>query len=106
MGFDGVMAALGAAPDEVRIGVSRAVISREPRVEEPTKLEKAFDKNFGSAEAAGKLGNKMVKITLNPTTWKNPIYYVSALSVFVPLFFIASYGAGMREVEIAGRYTI
>jgi len=94
MGFDGVMAALGAAPDEVRIGVSRAVISREPRVEEPTKLEKAFDKNFGSAEAAGKLGNKMVKITLNPTTWKNPIYYVSALSVFVPLFFIASYGAG------------
>jgi len=48
----------------------------------------------------------MVKITLNPTTWKNPIYYVSALSVFVPLFFIASYGAGMREVEIAGRYTI
>ena len=37
---------------------------------------------------------KVVKITLNPTTWKNPIYYVSALSVFVPLFFIASYGDG------------
>ena len=49
MGFDGVMAALGAAPDEVRIGVSRAVISREPRVEEPTKLEKAFETRISAA---------------------------------------------------------
>ena len=61
--------------------------------QKPDKLQAAFDKNFGSTEAAGKLGTKLFKIVTNPTTWKNPIYYVSALSVIVPLVLLAGYGA-------------
>ena len=54
------------------------------------KLDKAFEKNFGSAEAMQKLGNKVVKTTLNPTTWKNGIYFWSVAGtavLFLPILF-------------------
>ena len=97
-GFDDVMGALSAAPEEVELSVSRIRPDNSPskaaRVEDPSKVRKAFDKNFGSVEATTKLTTKMAKITTNKATWKNPIYYLSALSVFVPLIMIASYSPG------------
>ena len=97
-GFDDVMGALSAAPEEVELSVSRIRPDDSPsnvaRVEDPSKVRKAFDKNFGSVEATTKLATKMAKITTNKATWKNPIYYLSALSVFVPLIMIASYSPG------------
>ena len=82
--------------------VSRSVVVRKNKnatsgagagEQQPNKLDAAFQKNFGSTEAAAKLGNKVVKTTLNPTTWKNGIYFWSLMSVVVPLVLIAGYGA-------------
>merc|ERR1712118_144927 len=92
----------GAALDELMLEVSRSVVVRKNKnatsgagagEQQPNKLDAAFQKNFGSTEAAAKLGNKVVKTTLNPTTWKNGIYFWSLMSVVVPLVLIAGYGA-------------
>jgi hypothetical protein len=100
--FDEVMGLLRAAPDELMLEVSRSVVIRKNKnatsgagaeEQQPNKLDAAFQKNFGSTEAAAKLGNKVVKTTLNPTTWKNGIYFWSLMSVVVPLVLIAGYGA-------------
>ena len=107
-----VMTLLTAAPERVKLDVSRTTITRQPRntaapavapataagiavpsapaVPEKNKLDKAFEKNFGSAEAMQKLGNKVVKTTLNPTTWKNGIYFWSVAGtavLFLPILF-------------------
>ena len=54
----------------------------------PSKFDKAFDKNFGSVEATKKILTKTAKITANPTTWKNPIYFWSVAGtalLFAPI---------------------
>merc|ERR1719240_1623212 len=91
------------APEELNLGIARTVIVKKPRAEaqaqagpapsapveqEPSKLDKAFAKNFGSAEATKKILTKTAKITANPTTWKNPIYFWSIAGtavLFVPI---------------------
>ena len=104
MPFDDVMAMLGAADGEIKFGIARTTIMRRPRdaepvastsasayvapEQEPTKFEKSFNKNFGSAEATKKILTKTAKITANPTTWKNPIYFWSVAGtalIFVPI---------------------
>ena len=60
---------------------------------EPSKLDKAFAKNFGSAEATAKILTKTAKITANPTTWKNPIYFWSVAgtaALFLPILWYAA----------------
>ena len=97
--FDEVMAMLTSAPDTVQLEVTRTTITRKLRSaddgnaqgsqeQEPSKLDKAFAKNFGSAEATKKILTKTAKITANPTTWKNPIYFWSIAGtalLFVPI---------------------
>ena len=97
------MAKLAAVQsDTVDLVIVRTTISRKPRDAdplaaagsaatqelEPSKLDKAFAKNFGSAEATKKILTKTAKITANPTTWKNPIYFWSIAGtalLFVPI---------------------
>jgi hypothetical protein len=99
MAFDDVMAMIVDAPEELTLGIARPVIVKKARADlqpsapaapeqEPSKLDKAFAKNFGSAEATKKILTKTAKITANPTTWKNPIYFWSIAGtavLFVPL---------------------
>ena len=105
MGFDGVMAALGAAPDEVRIGVSRAVISREPRVDGGADkagegLRQEFRQRRGGRQARQQDGEDHAQ----PDDLEEPdILRVCALSLCASLLHRVVRG---REVGIAGRYTI
>ena len=103
--FDEIMSMLASAPDTVQLDVLRTTILRKPRSsddasldapskgeeeQEPSKLDKAFAKNFGSAEATAKILQKTAKITANPTTWKNPIYFWSIAGtavLFLPILF-------------------
>ena len=104
MPFDDVMAMLASAPTQITIGFSRTSISRKLRESdalasapaaaaaaeelEPSKLDKAFAKNFGSVEATQKILSKTAKITTNAATWKNPIYFWSVAGtalLFVPI---------------------
>jgi hypothetical protein len=102
--FEEVMELLRSAPDAVLLEVTRSVVVRKPRAvpadagparptPPPDKLEAAFQKNFGSSEAAGKLGTKIFKTITNPVTWKNDIYFWSLMSVVVPLALLAGYSA-------------
>ena len=77
----------GRGAGDVAAGIA---VPSAPAAPEKNKLDKAFEKNFGSAEAMQKLGNKVVKTTLNPTTWKNGIYFWSVAGtavLFLPILF-------------------
>ena len=99
--FDDVMAMLIDAPEQLQLSIGRPSIMRKRRDEdsaavaptvvatqEPSKLDKAFDRNFGSVEATAKTLKKTAIITTNAATWKNPIYFWSVAGtalIFVPI---------------------
>ena len=58
-----------------------------------SKVDAAFDKNFGSEEGFNKLLTKVQKTVFNPTTWKNPIWGGSlAFAVGFPLLIVVLAG--------------
>ena len=102
--FDDVVAMIVAAPDQVQLSITRVSVTRKPRDADtvgkpvpktseeeeqvPSKFDKSFAKNFGDAESTAKILQKTARITANPTTWKNPIYFWSVAGtalIFVPI---------------------
>merc|ERR1711924_525565 len=99
--FDDVLAMLVDSQEQVQLSVARTSVMRKPRdadtgvavqsapaEQEPTKLEKSFERNFGSVEATAKTLKKTAIITTNSATWKNPIYFWSVAGtalLFVPI---------------------
>merc|ERR1712224_919143 len=92
------MGRLTSAPAEVVLEVKRNVIVKKPRgvvagqdaAPAPSQLEKSFERNFGSTEKTAKTLNKVAKITANPVTWKNPIYFWSiagTAALFLPIIY-------------------
>ena len=98
-GLEEVMEIIATTEQFVVLDISRTTVTRRPRTsddlsaagvepQELSKLDKAFQRNFASPEATQKLANKVVKTTLNPTTWKNPIYFWSiagTAALFLPI---------------------